>query len=125
MNPETIIQNKCLLDLSELPGVRVWRNNTGTLRDINGRPVKYGLVGSGDILGIRVVKITPDMVGKSIGQFLSVEIKVPGKTQSKNQEKFETMVLAHGGLYAVATSPEEAVQAVTDFLKGNDHDDRS
>jgi hypothetical protein len=34
------------------PGARVWRQNSGALRDHNGRPVKFGVPGCADISGI-------------------------------------------------------------------------
>lgn len=68
-------------------GWRVWRNNIGVLMDARGVPVRYGLaneskavnssVKSGDLIGIRPVLITPEMVGQTIGQFVSLECKRP------------------------------------------------
>ena len=41
---------------------RLFRNNTGTLRDQHGRPVSFGLCkGSADLIGYRTITITPDM----------------------------------------------------------------
>jgi hypothetical protein len=38
---------------------RLWRNNTGTLRDQHGRPVQFGLCkGSADLIGYRSITIT-------------------------------------------------------------------
>ena len=119
MESEKSIMNRCLVKLSTLPGVRVWRNNTGALRDSNGQLVRFGLPGSGDIIGLRSIVITPEMVGQTIGQFLAVETKRPGGKQTEQQEKFESMVVSLGGVYVLATNPDEAMAA---FSKGDSHD---
>jgi hypothetical protein len=52
---------------------RLFRNNTGTLRDANGRPVQFGLCkGSADLIGYRTITITPDMVGQQVAVFASL-----------------------------------------------------
>lgn len=52
----------------------------------NPTPVKYGLeVGSGDLIGWRPIKITPELVGKTIGVFLSIEIKTKNDKPSRDQ----------------------------------------
>lgn len=63
-------------------GWRIWRNNSGAGTLDNGSFVRFGLanepgstVASGDLIGIRPILITPDMVGTVIGQFVSVEVK--------------------------------------------------
>ena len=74
--------------LATVLGWRVWRNNIGVLKDARGVPIRYGLandssvvnrsVKSGDLIGIRPVVITPEMVGKVIGQFVWIECKREG-----------------------------------------------
>lgn len=69
-------------------GIRLWRNNVGAMQDAGGRVVRYGLANdskalneklkSGDLIGVRPVVITLNMVGFTIGQFVSREIKAPG-----------------------------------------------
>lgn len=69
-------------------GWRLWRNNSGVLTDINGRPVRYGLandskqlneqIKSGDLIGWAPLLITPDMVGDVVAQFVSIEAKPDG-----------------------------------------------
>ena len=107
MNPETSLQNKLRLKLHKL-GVLNFRNNTGALKDKNDRLVRYGLCkGSSDIIGIRPVRITPEMVNEIIGQFVAVEVKVPGKRATDDQQQFLQAVRGHGGLAGVAHSEEE------------------
>lgn len=83
MNEATVQAHVRLLAAKE--GWRLWRNNVGVLPDSRGVPVRYGLandsaavnrlVKSGDLIGIRPLLITQDMVGKVIGQFVSLECK--------------------------------------------------
>ncbi len=100
-------------------GWRVWRNNIGVLMDSRGIPVRYGLaneskavnsaVKSGDLIGIRPVLITQEMVGQTIGQFVSLECKRPGWTYNANdkhqaaQAKWAEIVNNLGG-YAIFTT---------------------
>ena len=57
---------------------RLFRNNTGTLRDQHGRPVQFGLCkGSADLIGYRTITITPEMVGQQVAVFTSIEVKTP------------------------------------------------
>ena len=58
--------------------VRLWRNNTGALVDQQGRLVRFGLCkGSSDLIGLRMLEVTPEMVGQRIAQFVALEIKSP------------------------------------------------
>ena len=54
----------------------VWRNNTGKFRSMTDpqRIVSVGQVGSADIIGVQPVTITPEMVGKVIGQAIAIEV---------------------------------------------------
>ena len=93
---------------------RLWRNNTGTLRDQHGRPVQFGLCkGSADLIGYRTVTITPEMVGQQVAVFLSIEVKTPtGRLRPEQLACMET-VQAAGGISCVARSVEDAQRIVT------------
>lgn len=100
-------------------GWRLWRNNVGQLLNSRGVPVRFGLandsknvnaqVKSGDLIGIRPVLITPDMVGQTIGQFVSIECKREGWKPSPNDEhekaqaRWAEIVLLHGGYAKFST----------------------
>ena len=100
-------------------GAILFRNNVGVLMDVRGVPVRYGLANdspacnkqykSGDLIGIRPVLITREMVGTLIGQFWSVEIKAPGWRISLNnereaaQQRWINLVLAYGGMAQFST----------------------
>ena len=93
-------------------GITLFRNNVGALIDSRGVPVRYGLaneskqmnkrIKSGDLIGIEPVLITPDMVGQTIGRFISVEVKREGWAYSDTeheqaQRNWLQLVIAKGG----------------------------
>ena len=92
--------------------VRLWRNNTGALVDQQGRFVRFGLCkGSSDLIGLRSVVVTPEMVGQRIAQFVALEIKAPQGVVSPQQQAFLRLVQELGGVASVCRSIEQA-QAV-------------
>lgn len=107
---EQQIQQAIRLKLSKGP-VRLFRNNTGALRDERGQLVRYGLCsGSSDLIGFRQVTITPDMVGQQLAVFAAVEVKAPNGRPTAEQEAFLAMVQHFGGMAGIARSVEEAAQ---------------
>ena len=103
---ESAIQQAIRL-LSRGP-VRLFRNNTGALKDQTGRLVRYGLcTGSSDLIGFRSLEITPDMVGTTVAQFVAIEVKDRTKP-TPEQEAFIAMVQAAGGLAGIARSVDDA-----------------
>jgi hypothetical protein len=103
-------------------GVWLTRNNVGVLLDANGRPVRFGLANespaqnkatkSGDLIGIDPVLIGPHHVGKTIGQFVSIEMKYEGwKFNPKDKHEAAQLnwcnfVLAKGGRAMFANGPD-------------------
>lgn len=87
--------NDILREYGALPGVRIWKNSTGTARSHDGqRVISFGLKGSADIMGI----IAP------AGRFLAIEVKTGSAKQNKNQLAFARMIEKMGGIYVVARS---------------------
>lgn len=108
---ESYVQNEIRLEASR-KGVNIWRNNVGACQERSGRLIRYGLnndskainerMKSADLVGIRQVLITPDMVGSIIGQFVSREIKRPGWVYTGTKREVAQMnwalfILARGG----------------------------
>ncbi len=91
----------CLL-LLNMRHILAWRNNSGALKDRTGRLVRYGKVGSSDILGI--------LDG---GRFLAIECKAPGKKPTESQLAFLAAVEREGGL-AVCVDSVAALAAILD-----------
>ncbi len=85
--------------LASARGWRLWRNNKGVLPDANGRPVRFGLCNdsaelgkryaSADLIGIMPVLVTQEMVGRTLGVFVSLECKEPGWTHVRAGNKRE------------------------------------
>lgn len=81
---ETEVQNEILLEMSKR-GAVLWRNNVGVAFRKDGVPIRYGLANvskkmnsflkSSDLIGITPVKITPKMVGLTVGVFTAIECK--------------------------------------------------
>lgn len=104
---ELAIQNAIRLEHGAGPA-RLWRNNTGALKDTSGRLVRYGLCpGSSDLIGLRTRIITEADLGHRFAQFVAIEVKDRGRL-TPEQERFITMVQQAGGLAGVARSPDEA-----------------
>jgi len=105
---ETDILKSMLQYLAYRPG-RYWRQNTGgaffNYKTKSGEEkkqfVKYGVVGGGDISGLR----------PPFGQRVEIEVKVPGKKQRPSQKLFEQMIKDGGGLYIKADCLEDLINA--------------
>jgi hypothetical protein len=104
---------------------RVFRNNTGTLRDPNGRPVQFGLCkGSADLIGWTTRTITSEMVGQRIAVFTSIEVKTPTGRVQPEQKQWLEAVQAAGGIAGVARSVADAEALLTaqpDCVPGASH----
>jgi hypothetical protein len=115
---EAGVQADVRLEASRL-GMRLWRNNKGALPDARGVPVRFGLanespavgkrIRSADLIGIRPVVITPALLGCTIGQFVSREMKRPGWRYNPNdpheaaQMRWAELVCGMGGDAGFAT----------------------
>jgi hypothetical protein len=105
---EQQIQQRIRLTCST-EATRLFRNNTGTLRDQHGRPVSFGLCkGSADLIGWRTVTVTPEMVGTQVAVFTSIEVKTATGRLRSEQQQWLDAVQAAGGIAGVARSVEDA-----------------
>ena len=113
MSSEQQIQQHIRLACST-GNTRLFRNNTGTLKDQNGRPVQFGLCkGSADLIGWKRVTVTPDMVGQQVAVFLSIEVKTPTGRIRPEQQQWLDAVQAAGGIAGVARSVEDALDLLS------------
>ncbi len=98
---------------------RLFRNNTGTLKDQHGRPVSFGLCkGSADLIGWRTVTITPEMVGTQVAVFTSIEVKTATGRLRPEQQQWLDAVQAAGGIAGVARSVDDAEALLRDVAHG-------
>jgi hypothetical protein len=117
---ETELQALILRAAGSKPHVRLFRNQVGegyvgkALRDAEGvflsdaRHVRMGLFpGSGDLIGWRTLMVTPDMVGRQIAQFLSIEVKTPTGKLRPDQRNWADQISAAGGLAIIARSTSD------------------
>ena len=82
--------------ISRVPGVIVWRNNTGALKDETGRLMRFGLASG-----------SADLIACAWGRFVAIEVKRQrprGKLNAHEQEQVAwiAQVEAHGGIGGVA-----------------------
>ncbi len=92
-----------LLEISnDRYGIRAWRNETGMAISPTGHTIRYGLVGSCDILGVC-----------RGGRFLGIEVKTGSGRLRKEQEAFRDMIQRMGGLYILARSLEDVQKILT------------
>ena len=116
---EQQIQQRIRLACSRGP-VRLWRNNTGRLRDERGQLVTFGLCpGSADLIGYRSVTITPEMVGQTVAVFAAVEVKSERGRPTPEQTSFLEHITAAGGLAGIARSVEDAQRLLAGPQRAN------
>lgn len=114
---EQVAQADVRLEAAEM-GMVLWRNNNGVAQDSAGNWIRFGLANdskamnaktkSSDLIGIRPVTITPDMVGTTVGQFVAREVKrfgwsYRGTAREEAQAHFLELVLSMGGDAGFAT----------------------
>jgi hypothetical protein len=98
---------------------RLFRNNTGTLKDQHGRPVQFGLCkGSADLIGWTTRTVTQDMVGTQVAVFTSIEVKAATGRLRPEQRQWLDAVQAAGGIAGVARSVADAQQLLTRVYNG-------
>lgn len=118
-------------ELCRDPMVRLFRNNVGngfvgrevSFPSLNcqgfvvldsPRRVQFGLGGgTSDLIGLRSIEITPDMVGKRIATFVAVEAKGPRARTTDQQKTFIEVVNSLGGRAGLARSVDDAREVLT------------
>lgn len=105
---EAELQAEILLAVGSRPDCRIWRNNTGVGRTLSGqRVIRFGLVGSADLLGI--------LRG---GRFLAVEVKTAKGRQSEAQRNYQRMIESMGGVYVLARDVQTVVDVIDEETGG-------
>jgi hypothetical protein len=110
---EAKIMRDIRVELGTYDDLRLFRNNVGGYWSKEGSFVRTGLApGSGDLIGIKAVTITPDMVGTRVGVFTSVEVKSTKGRAGKKQKAWAGMVKELGGIAGFARSAKEAAELI-------------
>ena len=109
-NAETTLQQQIRLTLGTNPDARLFRNQVGSLPDPRtGRLVTFGLArGSADLIGWRIITITPGMVGSKVAVFTSIEVKTPTGRVRPEQHAWMAAVSGAGGIAGIARSIQDA-----------------
>jgi len=119
---ESQIQAEILRELGSRPDVRLFRNSCGkgwsgqhisgagnVVTIGNARFIRYGLTpGSADLIGWQAVTVTPEMVGRKLAVFTSIEVKAAHGRLTPHQDNWRRVLSAAGGAAGVARSVAEA-----------------
>lgn len=102
------------LAVGNIPHARFWRNNTGALFDVTGRPVRFGVgyPGGSDLIGCVQVTVTPDMIGRRLAVFAAAEVKRPSGRVAPHQQRFLDFITEFGGVAGVVRSPGDALRLI-------------
>lgn len=111
MNTETAIHQAILLALSQRfhPIGVFYRQNAGRVRNDRGAWVYLGPTGISDIVGLL------------LGRAIYIEVKTATGRQRPEQKAFQAAVERAGGIYILARSPGEAVDAVLSAVAPSAH----
>lgn len=125
---ESATSKECEL-IAARAGQRIWRNNSGALKNEQGMMVRYGLgntsakinavMKSSDYIGIKTIVITPADVGRKIGMFIAAEMKrpnwhmTPSDKRAQAQATFGAVVEHAGGEFRFITHPEQFKNWIT------------
>lgn len=95
--------------------------NPGDVVIRRARPLHAGLLkGSGDLVGWHTVEVTPEMVGRRVAVFLSLEGKQGTDRSSPEQIHWRNQVAQAGGIAAEVRRPEDASEAIQAWHDGRD-----
>jgi hypothetical protein len=120
---ESEIQQLILIEASK-HDIKLWRNNSGALKDATGRLVRYGLGNTSEQINKELktsdlIGITPFMFGDiKVGIFTAIECKREGWVFNPNDKREQAQmnyinaVISRGGLAGFASSIDEFLKIV-------------
>ncbi len=126
---ESIIKREILLELSKHPRIMLWNNPTAVARPRgSARYIRFGNPGEADLLGVvGPVSVDDgtlyDEYGHSLelydelGLALAIETKTATGKLSPKQINWRDAFTAHGGIYILAHSVEDAKTQITIALR--------
>jgi hypothetical protein len=104
MIKESDIVKDCL-DLLTLRHIFHYRNNTGAVNVADSRFIRFGAVGS------------PDIICVIDGRFIGIEVKRPHGRVSSAQREWHKQCAMAGGIVAVVHSAEELLEVIDKYNK--------
>lgn len=109
MATEKNIQNASLLAIGSDPDVLAMRLQSGIFRSMDdpSRIVKVGTPGVSDSIAIVRVRISQEMVGKSLAVIAAAEFKTAKGKQREAQIKWQEAFEKRGGRYRLIRSPQQ------------------
>lgn len=117
---ETNVWKDLQLKLSPL-GFRLFRNQRYKGKSDKGAWLDCGVGGDGgsDLVGFRIIIITPDMVGKTFAQYTEIEAKFGKNKATLEQLERLEQLNKYGGIGILAYSVEDVTKALCIEMKGN------
>lgn len=103
MAQETKIQNEIIKYLNQ-QGIFCWRNNNGSIYDVNLKQYR-------SFTGMKGV---PDIICVIDGQFVGIEVKTKTGKQSPDQLLFQKRLERNGGRYYIVRCLEDVKQALAE-----------
>lgn len=98
----------------------VTRLADGSILIVNPRRFSTGLPdGFSDLFGIVPIRVTPEMIGDTVGRFFAAEVKAPRGVVQPSQTAFLEAVRRQGGVSGVVRSTDEALALVTGYERGS------
>ena len=117
-------------------GMKLFRNNSGVLKNQVGVPVRFGLGNeskklneefkSSDLIGFTPVTITQDMVGKQIAVFTAIEckplgfkhrLKYPKKSREYGQQNFIKLATDFKALAGFACCEDDVDKLIMNYVE--------
>ena len=97
---EKATQQACM-EYLDARGIFYYRQNTGATRTESGGFIRYGAVGS------------PDIIAVLAGQYIGIEVKDKHGKQSPGQVLFQQKLEKAGGRYLLIRDIDELIEAIT------------
>lgn len=142
---ESVLLKKFMLEYSKI-GSRLFRANSGMAwtgrtagpeRSIStvvlqpgdivirqARPFHGMIEGTPDLIGWTVVKITQEMVGRSVAVYTGFEVKTEGVRTTSKQAAFIRTVNNHGGIAAIVRKLEDLLITIASFKGVSDDENK-
>lgn len=105
---ESTVQQQIMIEAAKI-GITLMRNNSGALRDVDGRVVRYGLMNESATRNKQIK--SSDLIGiTNTGRFIAIEVKAPGwKFSAKDQRAnaqlaFINFIKSKGGIAGFCSS---------------------